>query len=119
MVVDHLEENVSTYVHFLSQPVASDNAYSADTEPSTDEDAYINSIADPERQSLLRWRNYLIRLKNGAWGDHIVLQSIANMFSVTINVLSSQSTTMIPIHPNDGPAQHELYVGLILQFQNH
>ena len=39
MVVDHLEDNLS---QFLSQPVASDNAYNADTEPPTDEDAYIS-----------------------------------------------------------------------------
>ena len=84
MVANHLEDNVSNYITFISQPVAFDNAYSADTEPPTEEDAYIDSIADPELQSLLQWRNYLIRLRNGSWGDHIVLQSIANMFTVTI-----------------------------------
>ena len=115
MVVNHLEDNVSTYIPFISQPVASDNAYSADTEPPTEEDAYINSIADPELQSLLRWRNYLIRLRNGSWGHHVVLQSIANMFTVTINVLCSQSATMVPIEPRNGPSCHVLYVGLILQ----
>ena len=113
MVANH---NVTTYIHSLSQPVASDNAYSAETEPPTEEDAYTRSIADPELQSVLRWRNYLLRLRNGSWGDHIVLQSIANMFTVTINVLCSQSATMVPIEPNNGPGSHELYVGLILQY---
>ena len=35
MVANHLDDNVSTYIHFISQPVASDNAYNADTEPPT------------------------------------------------------------------------------------
>ena len=113
MVVDHLEDNVYRYINFLSQPLASDNT---DTEPPPEEDAYINSIADPELQSVLRWRNYLTKMRNGSWGDHIVLQSIANMFTVTINVLCSQSGTVVPIEPKNGPAYRELYVGLILQY---
>ena len=116
MVANHLEDNVSNYIPFISQPVASDNAYSADTEPPTEEDAYTNSIDDPELQSVLCWKNYLKRLRNGSWGDHIVLQSIANMFTITINVLCSQSATMVRIEPNNGPGSHELYVGLILQY---
>ena len=38
------------------------------------------------------------------------------MLSITINVLSSQSPTMIPIVPKNCSAQHELFIGLILQY---
>ena len=64
-------------------------------EPPADEDAYyVDSIADSELSSLLLWENYLNRLRNGAWGDHIAIQGIANMLKITINVLSSQSPTI-------------------------
>ena len=66
MLANHLEDNSALYSQFLSQPVASHDAYNADTEPPTDEDAYLDSIADSELSSLLRWENYLIRLRNGA-----------------------------------------------------
>ena len=38
------------------------------------------------------------------------------MLNVNINVLSSQSATVIPIVPRECSAQNELYVGLILQY---
>ena len=116
MLCDHLESNSSLYSPFVSQPVASHHAYNADTEPPTDEDAYIDSIADPELQYMLRWERYLKRLRNGAWGDHIAIQGIADMLNISINVLSSLSATVIPIVPRECCAQNELYVGLILQY---
>lgn len=115
-LANHLEENVSLYSQFLSQPVASHNAYNADTEPPTAEDAYIDTIADSELCDQLHWKNYLISLRNGALGDHIAIHGIANIFNVTINVLSSQCPTMIPVVPRNCSAQHELYVGVILQY---
>ena len=38
------------------------------------------------------------------------------MLTVRINVLSSQYATFTPIEPADNSAQHELFVGLILQY---
>ena len=46
----------------------------------------------------------------------VAIQGIANLFSVRINVLSSQCATFTPIEPADNSAQHELFVGLILQY---
>ena len=46
MLAAHLEDNGSSYRQFLSEPVASNDAYNADTEPPTDEYAYIDGIAD-------------------------------------------------------------------------
>ena len=44
IVANHLESNSVFYCNFLSQPVACNNAYNADTEAPTDEDAYIDSV---------------------------------------------------------------------------
>ena len=35
----------------MYQPVATNSKYNADTEPPTDEDEYINNVADPELQT--------------------------------------------------------------------
>ena len=73
MVANHLENNASLCNSFVSQLQTPRDDYNADTMPPTDEDA---TIADPELQSLLRWQQYLIKLRNGAWGDHIAALQI-------------------------------------------
>ena len=70
MLASHMEANAALYRGFVCQPVATNSKYNADTEPPTDEDEYINSVADPELQTQLRWAKYLRRLRQGAWGDH-------------------------------------------------
>ena len=65
------------------------------TEPPTAQDEQIETIADHELQVELRWAKYVQRLKDGAWGDHIAIQSICGMFNVTVNVLSSQNSRLI------------------------
>ena len=67
----------------------------------------------------LRWAKYVQRLKDGAWGDHIAIQGICDLFNVTVNVLSSQNVTMTPILPRSymkHGSEGELYVGLVLQY---
>ena len=114
-VANHLEDHHrAMYCDFLSEPVASHDAYDADTEASSEEDALIATVADPQLQTQLRWKRYTERL-SGAWGDKISVQGIADMFSVTVNVLSSQTQTIIPITPSSGTSQHDVYVGLIMQ----
>ena len=70
----------------LAQPMATNNSYNADTEAPGEQDAYIDTTADPEQQADLRWANYLDRLHSGAWGDHIAIQGIANVFNVAVSV---------------------------------
>ena len=70
MVANHLENIASHYCPFVSQLQTPRDDYNADTMPPTDEDAYIDTIADPELQNLLRWQQYLIKLRNGAWGSY-------------------------------------------------
>ena len=62
-VADHLEANAALYRDFLCHPVPSaGNDYYADTEQSTAEDEYIDSVADPHLQTELRWQKYVRRL---------------------------------------------------------
>ena len=119
MVADHLENNSILYMGFLSQPVVSNDAYNADTEPPDDQDAYIETVTDHDLQTELRWVKYLKRLRDGAWGDHIAIQGICDMYNVTVNVLSSQNPNMIQILPRSyikHASQGEVYVGLIMQY---
>ena len=112
MVASHME---ALYCGFMCQPVANDDEYNADTEPPTAEDEYINSVSDPELQTQLRWDKYLRRLRQGAWGDHINMQAIADMLSVKINVLSSDHP-VASATPSNSNATCEMSVGLIKQY---
>ena len=116
LVANHLEDNRVMYCDFLSEPVASHDSYNADTEAPSEEDALIATVADPQLQTKLRWERYIQRLRSGAWGDNIAVQGIPDMFSITVNVLSSQIPTIIPITPSSGTSQHDVYVGLIMQY---
>ena len=115
IVVNHLESNCALYCDFLAQPVACNDPYNADTEDPTDEDAYIDSVCDPEQKVQLRWQKYIRRLRNGAWGDNLTIQAVANEFNVAINVLSSEHGNMTRVVPNSGSVEHEVYIGLIGQ----
>ena len=114
-VADHLEANAALYCDFLCQPVSSEDSYNADTEQPTAEDEYIKSVSDPQLQTELRWQKYVRCLRQGAWGDHITMQAIADMLSVKINVLSSNHP-MLSVTPAICSAECEIFIGLILQY---
>ena len=115
-VANHLEVNAQLYSDFLCQPVASEeDSYNADTAQPTPEDEFISSVSDPQLQSELRWKKYVKCLRQGAWGDHITLQAIADMLSVKINVFSSNHP-MFSVTPGVCSAECEVFVGLILQY---
>ena len=111
-VANHLEANSALYWNAVSEPVVSHDAYNADTEPPT-ADEYISSVADPQLRLQLEWEKYLSRLRNGAWGDHIALQGIADMLHVTINVLCSHSPT-VTVTPRNDDVVCEVFVGLAI-----
>ena len=115
MVASHMEANAALYCGFVCQPIATDSKYNADTEPPTDEDEYINSVSVPELQTQLRWDKYLRRLRQGAWGDNLTIQAIADMLSVKINVLSSDHP-VASATPSDSNTTCEVSVGLIKQY---
>jgi hypothetical protein len=64
----------------------------------------------------LRWAKYVQRLKDGAWGDHITIQGICDMFNVTVYVWSSLNRTMTPRNYIQYDSEGEVHVGLVLQF---
>ena len=105
--------NGTHYRDYLLQPVPSIDPYNADTEASTNEDAYIATVSDPNTQAQLCWVKYLERLSNGTWGDHNAMQGICEMLNITINVLSTQNPTMTPIVPTSGTSNASVYIGLI------
>ena len=63
----------------------------------------------------LRWDKYLRRLRQGAWGDNLTIQAIADMLSVKINVLSSDHP-VASATPSNSNATCEMSVGLIKQY---
>lgn len=81
----------------------------------TKEDEYIASIADPQLQTDLRWQRYLKQLVDGAWGDNIAMQAIADMLSVTMTVLSSDYPAYSAT-PQTDCSTDELFVDLIMQY---
>ena len=72
-------------------------------------------MSDPQLQTEVRWQKYVRCLRQGAWGDHITLQAIADMLSVKINVLSSNHP-MFSVTPPLCSTECEIFVGLILQY---
>ncbi len=62
----------------------SDFLHESDNEPLDQEDAYIQSVADPMVQHELRWQKYLRRLSEGAWDDRIALSAICHLFNVKL-----------------------------------
>ena len=116
IVANHLENNGVFYRDFLAQPIQCSNAYSADTEAPSSEDAIIDSVHDYEKQVQLRWERCIHRFRNGAWGDHLPIRAISNEFNVAISVLTSEHSSVIHSVPRSGNVEHEVYIGLILQY---
>ena len=54
--------------------------------------------------------------KDGAWGDHIVVQAAANYFKVLINIIPSSDpySGVIPINPKLDPGEHVVNNPLVL-----
>ena len=73
-------------------------------------------IHDTEQQMQLRWERYIYRFRNDGWGDHLAIQGISNVFNVAINILSSEHSNVIRNVPRSGNVEHEVYIGLILQY---
>ena len=89
-VVEYLRENptVNTahFPDFISEPFFSNNLYNPDTEAPADSDYAISAVDNPLTRTQLRWQRYLDRLADGAWGDHVAIQGIAEMLEITVTV---------------------------------
>ena len=106
------------YRNFISGAVSGDNSdlLNADTEAPTEEDSLISTVEDENTRAELLWMKYLKRLKQGAWGDHLTVQALANMLSLRINIISTLNPDMESIKPTDGNIVGTINLGLIQQF---
>ena len=117
-VCENLTRFGNYYSDFVHQAVASSDGYNADNEPPDEEDAYIESITDPVVQQKHRYRKYVRRLSEGAWGDSICIAAMCNMFDVNIKVLCAKAagTSVAVTTPVcDDTCQQSLCLGLIMQ----
>ena len=103
------------YRSFISSAVSNDdsNFMNVDTEAPTEEEHLISKIEDEDTLAELLLTKYLKRLKQGAWGDHLTVQALANMLNVNINIISTLNPDMESIQPNDGNSVGTVNLGLI------
>ena len=98
-------------IYRMQQSCTMYEGLNADTEQPTAEDEYIKSVSDPQLQTELRWQKYVRCLRQGAWGDRITMQAIADTLSVKINVLSSNHP-MLSVTPVICSAECEILLAL-------
>ena len=116
-VADYLEVHRDLYADFICEAlqVQPGNNYNCDTDAPSERDAMIASISDPVLRRLSLFNNYI---RSTAWGDHIVIAALCNIFSITINVLAIhtdyQTTTVTT--PCSASSQHEIDIALVLQY---
>ncbi len=117
-VAVYLEEHNDMYMPFVISPIASENVLNSDTEIPNAVDASISSVADPDTRSALVYAGYVDRVRNGSWGDHVVIAAIANMFHVTINVVHARQSgcTVSVTSPVNDESDCEINLGLIMQY---
>ena len=60
-------------------------------------DHFTSTIADDDTRQQHRWVRYLHRLRSTAWGDHIILQDMADMLHVDIHIITTSDPDMDPI----------------------
>ena len=115
-----MEENSDRYRSFVSINFSNEMN---DTEPATKEDFILEQIQDLEVRTEMLWQRFLRRLKQNAWGDHIVIQAIAHMLNITITILEHREnypngfiTVILPNDENEGNvAENALHLGFIPQ----
>ena len=54
-------------------------------------------------------------MQSTAWGDHVVVQGLANMLQVDINIMVTRNPNMEPIDSCHHPPKAVLHLGLIGQ----
>ena len=103
---------------FVTPPIASKSVLNRDTEAPNAVDASIFSVADPDTRSQLGYARYVDKVRSGAWGDHVVIAAIADMFHVTINAVHARQScsTVSVTSPVDDKSNYEINIGLVMQY---
>ena len=121
-LVEYLEahpythDGSSHFRNYISAPVVSDDPSNADTEAPSEQDNVISSVDDLQLRQQLRWLHYLERLNAGAWGDHIVVQGLADTLHVDIHIISIINPDMELIRTSHNAPVGVIHLGLIGQF---
>lgn len=118
-VADCLEIHREMYADFICKAVQVQpgNDYSCDTNTPNETDAMIASISDPVLRRLSLFNNYISGVRGTAWGDHIVIAALCNIFNITINVLAIHTDYQTTITtPYNATSQHEIHIALVLQY---
>ena len=66
------------------------------------------------------WEGYLLKMENGAWGDHIVLHAAFNLYSIGIMVVSSlgDNATQL-LHSTSGTSLNDQHLVLLGYLSEH
>ena len=117
IVASYLDSHRDFYVNFVPEPVESDDPLNADNEPLDAEDLEIARVSDSVLRAQKVWEKFIRRLKAGAWGNHVCVAAMANMFSATINVFKATDQTYFAqsVTPLEGESMLEVNIGLINQ----
>ena len=118
MVASYLDSHRDFYVSFVPEPVEPIDPLNADNEP-LDADLEISIVSDSVLRAQKVWERFIRRLKAGAWGNHVCVAAMANMFSATINVFKATDQTCFvqSVIPLEGESTLEVNIGLTNQ--NH
>ena len=119
MVASFLDSHRDFYVSFVPEPVEPIDPLNADNEPLDAEDLEIARVSDSVLRAQKVWERFIRRLKAGAWGNHVCVAAMANMFSATINVFKATDQTCFvqSVIPLEGESTLEVNIGLTNQ--NH
>ncbi len=118
LVACYLEDHKEMFMPFVSSPIAPDNVINSDTEIPSAVDASIASVTDPDTRSALVYARYVDRVRNGSWGDHVVIAAIANMYHVSVNVVQARQSgcTVSITSPVNDHSNCEINLGLLMQY---
>ena len=115
-LAEFMSQNATDYRDFVCARIDSGELCNADTEQPTDEDIMIAGMNDYEVRTKLMWMRYLHELQFGRqWGEHIALQAIADMFSLTIFVHTAQHAFVIRVSSRHA-CNNEFHLGLMDQY---
>ncbi len=114
LVACYLEDHKEIFMPFVSSPIAPDNVLNSDTEIPSAVDASIASVTGPDTRSALVYARYVDRVRNGSWGDHVVIAAISNMYHVSVNVVQARQSgcTVSITSPVNDHSNCEVNLGL-------
>lgn len=63
-----------------------------------------------------RWDAYLKGVASTAWGDHIAIVGLANMYNINIRVITAENPLLEPVRPHSAASPATVNLGLVAQY---